>query len=75
MYRLYEQSHIVWDTVVVLRVVIKVVIGVLIGAFVADCEGVGTVGFCVMACDGGELHPDTKSRKITKRPKIGRSCI
>jgi len=50
------------------------VVVVLVGAGVGDCEGIGVVDVCVVT-DGGALHPDTKSGKITKRLKIGRSFI
>ena len=49
-------------------------IAVLVGAGSGDCEGVDSVDACVFAGDGA-LHPDTKSRTITKKAKIGKTFI
>jgi hypothetical protein len=50
------------------------VIVVLVGVRGGDCEGIDAVDVCGVAGDGA-LHPDTKSRKITKKAKIGRTFI
>ena len=41
---------------------------------VGDCEGIDVVDMSVVAGDGA-LHPDTKSRKTTKKAKIKRTFI
>ena len=50
------------------------VIVVLVGVRVSDCKDIGVVDVGFVA-DDGALHPDTKSRKITKKAKIGRTFI
>jgi hypothetical protein len=47
---------------------------VLAGVITGDCEGRDVVDVYVVTGDGA-LHPDTKSRKITKREKIGKTFI
>jgi hypothetical protein len=47
---------------------------VLAGVIVGDCEGRDVVDVYVVTGDGA-LHPDTKSRKITKMAKIGRTFM
>ena len=46
----------------------------LAGVGVGNCEGIDVVDVCVVTGDGA-LHPDTKSRKISKMAKIGRTFI
>ena len=61
------------DGVIVATVCVWVTV-VLAGVRVGDWEGIDVVDVCVVAGDGA-LHPDTKSRKITKKAKIERSFI
>ena len=46
----------------------------MVGVIVGDGEGIDAVNVCVVVGDGA-LHPDTKSRKITKKAKIERSFM
>ena len=50
------------------------VIVVEVGVRNGDCEDMDVVDVCVVAGDGA-LHPDTKSRNITKKAKIERTFI
>jgi len=47
---------------------------VLAGVRVGSWVGIDVVNVCEVSRDG-VLHPDTKSRKITKKAKIERSFI
>jgi hypothetical protein len=66
-------TAVVPDGVIVATVCVWVTV-VLAGVRVGGWEGIDVVDVCVVASDGA-LHPDTKSRKITKKAKIERSFI